>query len=231
MRALGHRIAGPLLVVLTLAVASACGSLGQKPLSQNTSGSSAADRAPESRSAGPTDHQGGDDQDDHVRVRALERCPAPGPADPPPTEQGIGGATGQHLPAITLPCLGRGPAVLLSQGRAVPTVVNLWASWCVPCKLEMPRLREAAGRAGSQALFLGVDIKDEPAAGARFLARAGIHYPQVQDRTGQLLADLRLPGIPLTYVLDPTGVIRYRHIGQMQAQDVAELESVLVSSR
>lgn len=227
----GHWSAGPLLVVLTLAVASACGSPGQKPLSHPTSGSAVANGAPESGSAGPTDQQAGDNQDDRVRVRALDRCPAPSPADPSPVDRGVSGAVGQHLPAVTLPCLGRGPAVMMSGGRAVPTVVNLWASWCVPCKLEMPRLREAAGRAGSQALFLGVDIKDQPADGARFLARAGVRYPQVQDRTGQLLADLRLPGIPLTYVLDPTGVIRYRHIGQMQAQDVADLESALVSSR
>lgn len=231
MRARGHRIAGPILVVLTLMVASACGSPGQEPLSQATSESSAASGVPESGSVGPTDHRGSGNQDDRVRVRALDRCPAPSPADPSPVDGGVAGAVGQHLPAVTLPCLGRGPSVMISGGRAVPTVVNLWASWCVPCKLEMPRLREAAGRAGSQALFLGVDVKDEPAAGARFLARAGVRYPQVQDRTGQLLADLRLPGIPLTYVLDPTGVIRYRHIGQMQAQDIAELESVLVSAR
>lgn len=231
MRPGSHRMAGAVLVSVTLAAASACGSPGQKPLSKAASGSSTADRAPESVSAGPTDHQGGDDHDDRVRVGALDRCPAPGPADLPPVEQGVGGATGQHLPTVTLPCLGQGPSVTMSGGRAVPTVVNLWASWCVPCKLEMPRLRQAAGHAGGQALFLGVDVKDDPAAGARFLARAGVRYPQVQDRTGRLLADLRLPGIPLTYVLDPTGVIRYRHIGQMQAQDIAELESVLVSAR
>lgn len=231
MVARGRRIAGPLLVVLTLALASACGSPGQKPLSQPTSGSFVAEGASESGSVGPTDHQAGEDQDDRVRVRQLDRCPAPSPADPSLIDRGVSGAVGQHLPAVTLPCLGRGPSVIMRGGRAVPTVVNLWASWCVPCKLEMPRLREAAGRAGSQALFLGVDIKDEPAAGARLLARAGVRYPQVQDRTGQLLADLRLPGIPLTYVLDPTGVIRYRHIGQMQAQDIAELELVLVSAR
>lgn len=135
------------------------------------------------------------------RIHALDPCPAPSQSDPPSAGHGAAGTTGQHLPAVTLPCLGQGPAVVMNGGHTVPTVVNLWASWCLPCKLEMPRLREAAGRAGPQALFLGVDVKDDPAAAARFLARTGVRYPQVQDRTGQLLVDLRLPGIPLTYVL------------------------------
>ena len=103
MVARGRRIAGPLLVVLTLALASACGSPGQTALSQPTSGSSVAEGASESGSVGPTDHQAGEDQDDRVRVRQLDRCPAPSPADPSLIDRGVSGAVGQHLPAVTLP--------------------------------------------------------------------------------------------------------------------------------
>lgn len=110
-------------------------------------------------------------------------------------------------------------------------MADLWASWCVPCKREMPRLRATAARAGSEVLFLGVDVEDDLAAAGEWLARVGVRYRQVRDPDGQLLADLRLPGIPLTYALDGAGVVTYRHVGQMQAKDIDDLESALSASR
>lgn len=115
----------------------------------------------------------------------------------------------------------------MDAGRAVPTVVNVWASWCDPCREEMPRLRDSSARLGSRAVFLGVDSKDIPGDAWAFLADAGVRYPQVIDPDGELLRALRLPGIPVTYVIDPVGRIVYRHIGEMNPRDITELEAAV----
>lgn len=83
------------------------------------------------------------------------------------------------------------PALL---GR--PTVVNLWASWCAPCRKEMPALQAAAMRYDRQVRFLGVDTKDSPEAAAAFLRELWVTYPQAVDPEGLLLGDLRFAGNP-----------------------------------
>lgn len=108
-------------------------------------------------------------------------------------------------------------------------VVNLWASWCEPCRREMPRLRESSARLGARAVFLGVDSKDDEGDAWQFLAAAGVHYPQVVDPDGRLLAGLRLPGIPATYAVDRSGGIVYRHIGEMRPDDITALEAVVTA--
>ncbi len=82
---------------------------------------------------------------------ACERLPEQAPAV---------GSDG--LPALTLPCLGPGPDVWLDRLTGRPTLVNLWATWCGPCREEMPLLQAAHGRHGEQIRFLGVDVQDDP---------------------------------------------------------------------
>jgi thiol-disulfide isomerase/thioredoxin len=152
----------------------------------------------------------------------LDRCPA--------SRAATGSRAGARLPNLTLRCLSRGPDVGMRDGRSVPMVVNLWASWCEPCRREMPRLRESSARLDAQAVFLGVDTKDSEADAWQFLAAAGVRYPQVVDPEGRLLAGLRLPGIPATYAVDRSGRIVYRHIGEMHPDDITALEAVLTGT-
>jgi len=159
-------------------------------------------------------------------VPALPRCPGPAPTPSTstiPTELG-------RLPTLTLACLGPGPAVSLNAGRGEPSVVNLWASWCDPCRREMPRLRAAADRLGSGAVLLGVNVKDHREDALRFLTKTGVRYPQVVDAEGEALAGLHLPGIPSTYVLNSSGDVVYRHIGELHDSDVADVEAAVLNA-
>jgi cytochrome c biogenesis protein CcmG, thiol:disulfide interchange protein DsbE len=129
----------------------------------------------------------------------------------------------QRLQDISLPCLTDGPAVnpALLTGR--PTVINLWATWCEPCREEMPILEAAYQRHGRRIAFLGVNTKDQPSWAADFLQQVNVTYPQVVDRDGLLLDSLRSPGLPVTVVLDAQGEIAGRQIGRITEQRLSEL--------
>ena len=123
-----------------------------------------------------------------------------------------------RLPDLTLPCLTRGSAVNPSRLSGRPTVINLWATWCQPCRQEMPMLQAASQRYGRRVQFLGVNTKDNPDWAAEFLPQVGVTYPEMVDADGQLLASLRSPGLPVTVVVDAQGRISGRQIGRITEQ-------------
>ncbi len=142
------------------------------------------------------------------RTPVLAACPATG--------------TGSGLPALTLSCLTAGPAVNPARLGGSPVLVNLWASWCVPCQQEMPALQRAYALHGRQVRFLGVDTEDEHDSASDFLAAVGVHYPQVVDDRGDLLHRLGGTGLPVTLVLDAAGKVVYSHRGQLTAPALAK---------
>jgi thiol-disulfide isomerase/thioredoxin len=117
---------------------------------------------------------------------------------------------------------------LRAVGLGKVVVLNVWASWCGPCREESPMLGEAAKSYASQGIvFVGIDEADTTSAGQAFATSAGMTYPSFVDRDGELLSKLRmLPqmGIPSTLVLDTHGRIAARVIGPTNA---AELKQVL----
>lgn len=126
------------------------------------------------------------------------------------------------LPPLTLPCLTKGPDVHLPGIGGRVTVVNLWATWCVPCRQEMPTL-QAAHLQYRDVQFLGVDTKDRNDWAQEFLPLVKASYPQVVDSDGQLLAALRSPGLPVTVVLDPQGRVVGRQIGKISDRQLEQL--------
>jgi thiol-disulfide isomerase/thioredoxin len=96
-------------------------------------------------------------------------------------------------------------------------VINIWASWCGPCRTESPALARAAEQtAGLGVLFVGIDEQDVAANARAFAEEAGTTYPQLVDEDGTILAALRLvplSAIPSTIVLDPKGDVAVRVIG------------------
>lgn len=127
------------------------------------------------------------------------------------------------LPALELPCLTTPHSVDLQRLGGKPALVNLWASWCGPCRDEMPRLQEAYRAVGDQVAFVGVDTRDSGAAAAGFLEDVGTTYPQLADPSGKLLGFAHTPGLPVTLVLGADGKIVARHIGELDDDDIEEL--------
>lgn len=136
---------------------------------------------------------------------------------------------GETLPALTLPCLVPGDDVSLDGLGARPVLVNLWASWCGPCREEMPSLQEAHERAGDQVGFLGVDTRDTPSAAASLLGDLSVTYAHVVDQEGQLLTRLGAPGLPVTLAVASDGRVLDRQIGQASPERIDELVSLLVA--
>ncbi len=109
-----------------------------------------------------------------------------------------------------------------------PVVVNIWASWCAPCRTEMPLLQNAADAYEGRAVVLGVASNDDPNAARQFLDDMGLTYPNVFDTSGDIRVALGLTAYPTTYVFDAEGVLRSRVNGGISEQRLAGLiEDVL----
>ncbi len=105
--------------------------------------------------------------------------------------------------------------------RGRPVVVNMWASWCGPCRTEAPLLQWAHGRYGDKVAFLGVNAQDSDDAARAFLRRYEVTYPNVVDADGGVAALLSMRGLPTTYVFDRTGRITAAVLGGISEQTLA----------
>jgi thiol-disulfide isomerase/thioredoxin len=151
-----------------------------------------------------------------VRVPGLESCARL----PTSAASEIGG---ERLPDLSLPCLTGGPAINISEFGGQPMVVNLWATWCGPCREEMPVLQDAYELYAGEVSFVGVSSMDDSEAAGAFLRDVGVTYPQVVDVDGQLLDHLRIPGLPVTVVLDQRGVVATLHVGPLTHDTLRQL--------
>jgi cytochrome c biogenesis protein CcmG/thiol:disulfide interchange protein DsbE len=127
---------------------------------------------------------------------------------------------GRPVPQTDFPALEE----LLDDGRPVPgfhaadlakgkvSVVNFWASWCGPCIEEHPLLIELKNRSGVD--VFGVNYKDQPEAGRRFIGRYGNPFTAVgTDRSGRNAIEWGVYGMPETFVIDGAGKIAFKHVG------------------
>jgi cytochrome c biogenesis protein CcmG, thiol:disulfide interchange protein DsbE len=100
-----------------------------------------------------------------------------------------------------------------------PIVVNVWASWCGPCREEQPLLVTLAER--SKVLVYGINHKDRPADAAAFLQRFGNPFARIgADRTGRASIEWGVYGVPETYVLDGRGTVIFKHIGPLSRDSI-----------
>jgi cytochrome c biogenesis protein CcmG/thiol:disulfide interchange protein DsbE len=105
--------------------------------------------------------------------------------------------------------------------RGEPVVVNVWASWCAPCRTEMPLLERAAQRFRGRVRFVGVASRDSRDEAAKFLDDVDVTYPNVFDASGAVRSRLELRGFPTTYVFDATGTLVRSIVGGVSEQQLA----------
>lgn len=131
------------------------------------------------------------------------------------------------FPDVALHCL-TGPGmtrVSLTHGR--PEVINMWASWCYPCREEIGELEQAHRRLGTRVLFLGIDERDQRAPAVAFLGDHGVSYPQAMDPNGHFARALGFLGVPNTIAIDAAGHVVYRYRGQLTAAALDDLLAAL----
>jgi peroxiredoxin len=132
-------------------------------------------------------------------------------------------AGGQPAPDFTLPTL-EGDAVSLSDYRGRPVLMNFWATWCVPCRQEMPELVRAYNAHQDEGfVVLAVDLADQDSLDdvRAFVAEFDMSFPVLLDQTGAVYNELyRLLGLPMSVFVNRDGVITRIHIGLMTADQI-----------
>ena len=121
-------------------------------------------------------------------------------------------------PAFSLPHLREpGRKVATSDFKGQVWLLNVWASWCVSCRVEHPLLVELAK--SKTVPIVGLNYKDKDAEGLAWLAQHGDPYTlSVVDADGRVGIDWGVYGVPETFVVDKAGMIRYKHIGPVTAE-------------
>lgn len=128
------------------------------------------------------------------------------------------GRTDKLAPAFTLASLSGSPRkVSLSAFRGKPLVLNFWASWCVPCRTEMPLLERTYRAEKGRVQFLGIDSNDTPSAGLAFYDHVRVTYTALSDPKGSIATRYGLFGLPTTVFISSSGKIIGRFIGQLHA--------------
>jgi thiol-disulfide isomerase/thioredoxin len=162
---------------------------------------------------------------------AAARSSGPGDAEPVPstfaacpeqTDEPTAG--GSAVPALTFDCLGGG-SLDLTRAPGVPTVVNLWGSWCAPCRDELPLLQQFADAAGDRVRVIGVVSKDGEPQAESFGADAGVTFANAYDGEGELMAQLGLNALPYTMFLAADGTLVHSELGPVDS--TGELEQLV----
>jgi thiol-disulfide isomerase/thioredoxin len=139
----------------------------------------------------------------------LPACP-----EQPPGES----AGDDALAGLALDCFGGG-TLDLARMPGTPTVLNLWASWCAPCREELPFVEQLAGAAGEGLRVIGVASQDGVPQASSFAADAGLSFPSAFDPDGELAAGLGLKGLPHSVFLAADGSVAHVEVGAVDSYD------------
>ncbi len=118
---------------------------------------------------------------------------------------------GEPAPDFVLERPGTGERVSLSDFRGQPVVLNFWATWCVPCRTEMPDLQDAYDEDG--VVVLAVNWQESEGVVQDFLDEFGLDFPVALDREGGVREHYGVVGLPATFFIDAEGILRARNFG------------------
>lgn len=136
---------------------------------------------------------------------------------------GGGDSASDTLPEVSITPLDGGAEVLLSDIEG-PAVVNLWATWCTPCRKEIPDFQAVHEARGDEVRFVGVNIGENADQIDEYLTEVGATYEQYIDEEGYVQTELEATNMPTTVVIDADGRIVTRHLGRM---DQAALDEAI----
>jgi peroxiredoxin len=122
-------------------------------------------------------------------------------------------AAASPAPDFTLKTLD-GPALRLAEQRGQVVLVNFWASWCAPCKVEMPHLNALADKYRHTGVVLvGINVDDDPKKAAAEARKLGIRFPVLLDTDKAASKAYKLEAMPTTVLVDRDGRVRHVHQG------------------
>ncbi len=131
-------------------------------------------------------------------------------------------AKGDPVPVSTLPTLPPGGEASIEDFRGEWVLLNVWASWCVPCRDESPALEQFEKENRGAISVLGVDTRDLSGDAMDFLDEYDINYAQIRDASGDYADDLKTTGVPESFLVDPEGNLVAHFSGPFQTE--AEIE-------
>ena len=146
------------------------------------------------------------------------------------TTSGGSADVGQRAPELRLPLAGGGE-VSLAQYRGQVVLVNFWATWCGPCRAEMPAIERAYQAHGPHGFaVLAVDVQERDAEVLAFLREVGVTFPSAIDPNGEATRTWRAVGLPTSFLIDRQGVIRDVRVGPYTDEMLEERLSRLLRS-
>ena len=141
------------------------------------------------------------------------------------------GAVGSATPAYGALSM-TGDSVDLASMRGSVVLLNVWATWCIPCRREIPELQALHQDLGSRGLkVVGVSVDGGDAQGdvAGFMSDFQVTYTVLRDPAERVLSVFRIQGVPASYLIDREGVVRWRTLGPFKASD-AGLQAALAAA-
>lgn len=132
-------------------------------------------------------------------------------------------ALGEVAPSSPLPKLEGGGDGSLAEYRGRWVLVNIWASWCIPCKQEAPALEKFQRQhGGPHFTVLGIDSRDLSGDGRGFVRRYGLTYPQLRDGDGAAAHEYGTTGVPENFLLDPKGRLKLHVVGPVTEESLRD---------
>lgn len=144
------------------------------------------------------------------------------------THRGPAQVIGQNLPSLTVARLGGG-TLALNELRGRDVLVNVWATWCGPCRREMPALERLAKAENGRLLVVAIDQGEDPAAVTPYTKNFGITFPVGLDADQQVGTVLHMVGMPSSFFVDRSGVIRDAVDGEMTYDTMTTKARTLVA--
>ena len=114
----------------------------------------------------------------------------------------------------------------LEDYRGKLVVLSFWASWCSPCRYELPALNQLS-KQRSDVVFIGVNVDREPGPAKKFLKGISVDFPIIMDNNSEVLGEYNVMSMPTLFLIDKQGIVAYSKTGFSREKGLAELEAAI----